>query len=79
MQVGYMFRPLQCHHQAFLLNHVVKRLHALLESQLMFTSEPTQDRDVSNHPDTYREKGIVPSQFKLEDINAAGKKTSLCK
>jgi len=37
IQVGYMFRPLLGHHQAFLLNHVIKTLRTLLGSQLMFT------------------------------------------
>jgi len=37
IQVGYMFRPLYGHHQAFLLNHVIKTLRTLLGSQLMFT------------------------------------------
>jgi hypothetical protein len=31
-----MFRPLQGHHQVFLLNHAIKMLRTLLGSQLMF-------------------------------------------
>jgi len=37
MQVGYMFRHLEGHYQAFLLNHVIKTLRTLLGSELMFT------------------------------------------
>jgi len=37
IQVFYMFRTLQGHHQGFLLNHVIKTLRTLLVSQLMFT------------------------------------------
>ena len=33
-----MFRPLYGHHQAFLLNHVIKTLRTLLGSQLMFVN-----------------------------------------
>ena len=34
IQLGYMFRPLYGHHQAYHLNHVIKTLRTLLESQL---------------------------------------------
>jgi len=37
IKIGYMFRQIYGHHQAFLLNHVIKTLRTLLGSQLMFT------------------------------------------
>ena len=35
--LGYMFRPLWGHHQAFHLSHVIKTLHTSLGSHVLFT------------------------------------------